>query len=233
MAEDTNIIEKYEMAQNCKDIFTNQAARNQKTGGKGLTIEKSSKVNVRKKMASFCGISEDSYRKLDKVMKSENKILIEKLRNGEMKINQAFKALSDKIVVAKILNGLNVFEYTFSFISGRGQSTMICKTWIFTDGKEYLELVPEHLHAEFLQLYKECSDESYVWAKSHFNYKEANKSSSRSNQTHIKKDGESSYKQIWKKLYRDLAKIYHPDSGGDDEKMQALVQFNDYMSKIL
>ena len=57
------IIYLYNLAQDSKERIKQEAVNNMKRGGKGLTIDESSKVNMRKKLAEYCGISEDSYRK--------------------------------------------------------------------------------------------------------------------------------------------------------------------------
>lgn len=221
-----NIVDKYKLANNSKSIWTNQAARNQKDAGKGLMIEKSSKVNVRKKMANYCGISEDSYRKLDYVMKSGNEILIEKLRSGELKINQAFNIEKAKIIVSKSRDILGYLEYKFSYkvadkIYEIGKDNMFIMNLLIDD-------VPDYLRKKFLTVYEKCRIE--YWNDF---YQKKNDTSSSANSNSFAVHNDSEKIEAWKIFYKDLVKIYHPDNSGDSEKMQKLTWFNSEIKNML
>lgn len=83
--------ERYEIVQKFQDVFKEKGKKNQSIGGKGLS--NLSKVNTRKEMAKAVGVSEGSYRKLDKVMQSEDEDLKESLRKKEISVDAAYKEL--------------------------------------------------------------------------------------------------------------------------------------------
>lgn len=114
-----------------------------------MTIDESSKVNMRKKLAEYCRISEDSYRKLDKVMRSNNIELIRMLEESEITINRAYKALSDDIV-AEWDDGL-IGSYIFYLLTA-GERKELFKDALMFNHEPYLEIVPKHLHKKFIML---------------------------------------------------------------------------------
>lgn len=83
--------ERYEIVQKFQDIFKEKGKKNQSIGGKGLS--NLSKVNTRQEMAKAVGVSEGSYRKLDKVMQSTEEDIKESLRKKEISVDAAYKEL--------------------------------------------------------------------------------------------------------------------------------------------
>lgn len=84
-------VEKYEIIQKFKSVFEEKAKKNQSSGGKGLS--NLSKVNTRKEMAKATGVSEGTYRKMDTVMKSNNEVLKQKLREKKVSVDAAYKEI--------------------------------------------------------------------------------------------------------------------------------------------
>lgn len=88
--------ERYDIVQRFKSVLEKKAKENQSFGGKGLS--NLTKVNTRKEMAKATGVSEGTYRKLDKVMKSENKEIKQQLREKKISVDKAYQ---------KIINSAN------------------------------------------------------------------------------------------------------------------------------
>ena len=215
------IIYLYNLAQDNKDRIKQEAVNNMKRGGKGLTIDESSKVNMRKKLAEYCGISEDSYRKLDKIMKSNNIELIRMLEENEITINRAYKALSDDIV-AEWDDGL-IGSYIF-YLMTAGEQKELFRDALMFNHEPYLETVPKYLHKKFIMLYKECQ-QRYC---QNINQRQ-NNTTGRSN---LFGQTQGLDLKAWKVFRRDLFKIYHPDNGGNVERFEALQKFDEELQKI-
>nr|WP_296093283.1 ParB/RepB/Spo0J family partition protein [uncultured Dorea sp.] len=86
--------ERYEIVQKFRDVFKEKGKQNQSLGGQGSS--NLSKVNTRKEMAKAVGVSEGSYRKLDKVMQSKDEDLKESLRKKEISVDAAYKELKKR-----------------------------------------------------------------------------------------------------------------------------------------
>ena len=215
------IIYLYNLAQDNKDRLKQEAVNNMKRGGKGLTIDESSKVNMRKKLAEYCGISEDSHRKLDKIMASNNIELIRMLEENEITINRAYKALSDDIVAE--WDDVVIGSYTFYLLTD-GERKELFKDALMFNYEPYLEIVPKHLHKKFIMLYKECQ-QRYC---QNMNQRQ-NNTNGRSN---LSGKNQGLDLEAWKIFRRDLSKIYHPDNGGNVEKFDALQKFDKKLQKI-
>lgn len=83
--------ERYKIVQKFKSVFEKKAKDNQSSGGKGLS--NLSKVNTRKEMAKAVGVSEGTYQKIDKIMKSDNEDLKQKLEKKEISVDKAYKKI--------------------------------------------------------------------------------------------------------------------------------------------
>lgn len=83
--------ERYKIVQKFKGLFEQKAKTNQSSGGKGLT--NLSKVNTRKEMAKAVGVSEGTYQKIDKIMKSDNENLKQKLEKKEISVDKAYREI--------------------------------------------------------------------------------------------------------------------------------------------
>lgn len=215
------VIYLYNLAQNNKDRIKQEAVNNMKFGGKGLTIDESSKVNLRKRLAEYCGISEDSYRKLDKIMKSNNIELIRMLEESEITINRAYKALNDDIVAE--WDDEVIGSYVFYLLTAHGRKELFRDALMFNH-EPYLEIVPKYLHGKFIMLYKQCQ-QRYC---QNINQQQ-NNTNGRSN---LFKQKQGLDLEEWKVLRKDLFKLYHPDNGGNVEKFRALQKFDEELQKL-
>lgn len=86
-------LDRFEIVQKFKNYFTSKAKQNNSNGGKGLT--NLTKVNTREEMAKMVGVSSGTYSKLDKVMKSNNEEIKQKLRRKEISTDKAFKIINN------------------------------------------------------------------------------------------------------------------------------------------
>ena len=86
--------ERYEIVQKFKSVFEKKAKDNQSSGGKGLS--NMSKVNTRKEMAKAVGVSEGTYQKMDKVMRSDNEELKQNLRDKKVSVDKAYREIKSK-----------------------------------------------------------------------------------------------------------------------------------------
>lgn len=86
--------ERYEIVQKFKNVIKQKAKENQSSGGKGLS--NLSKVNTRKEMAKVVGVSEGTYQKMERVMKSNNEELKQKLREKKISVDKAYQEVNNK-----------------------------------------------------------------------------------------------------------------------------------------
>lgn len=91
--------EKYEIVQKFKGLFQKRAKENQSLGGKGLS--NLVKVNVQEEMAKSVGVSKGTYSKLDKVMKSDNEEVKQKLREKKISVDKAYREIKNPKPVKK------------------------------------------------------------------------------------------------------------------------------------
>ena len=212
------VIRLYNLAEKHKETYRRHAAENMRNGGKGLKIGKSSKLNVRKQLAASCGISEDTYRKLDKVMQSDNPDLINMLKDGEISINLAYRFLQDDVVVEKVIS-LYIFYAVIE-----GDKKEICMELCWFGFEQHLDKVPKHLRTKFIVLYNRCKNEVINSRQNSGsnNYSQSFQSSLGVNAINIDE---------WKIFYRDLARLYHPDNGGDPDKFRRLQEFDKKIRK--
>ena len=95
-------VQKIEIAEKYRSAIETKARENQQGGQGGvLLLTKSSKansepVNTRQELARIAGVSEDTYSKGKKILESDNEEIKDRLRNGEIKINTAYKELFPK-----------------------------------------------------------------------------------------------------------------------------------------
>lgn len=85
--------ERYEIVQKFKSIFQKKAKENQSLGGKGST--NLPKVDTRKEMSKAVGVSEGTYSKIDKVMKSDNEEVKQKLREKKISVDKAYRKIKN------------------------------------------------------------------------------------------------------------------------------------------
>ena len=85
--------EKYEIVERYTTFLNDMAKKNQSDGGKGLS--NLTKVNVRQEKAKRAGMSDGNYYKLDKVMKSDNEEVKQKLRKKKISVNKAYREIKN------------------------------------------------------------------------------------------------------------------------------------------
>ena len=86
-------VEKYEIVQKFKSVFQKKAKENQSLGGKGSS--NLPKVDTRKEMAKAIGTSEGTYRKLDKIMQSDNEEIKQQLREKKISVDKAYRKIKN------------------------------------------------------------------------------------------------------------------------------------------
>lgn len=85
--------EKYEIVERYTTFLNDTAKKNQSDGGKGLS--NLTKVNVRQEKAKRAGMSDGNYYKLDKVMKSDNEEVKQKLREKKISVDKAYREIKN------------------------------------------------------------------------------------------------------------------------------------------
>lgn len=85
--------EKYEIVERYTTFLNDMAKKNQSDGGKGLS--NLTKVNVRQEKAKKAGMSDGNYYKLDKVMKSDNEEVKQKLREKKISVDKAYREIKN------------------------------------------------------------------------------------------------------------------------------------------
>lgn len=85
--------ERYEIVQKFKSVFQKKTKENQSLGGKGLA--NLPKVDTRKEMAKATGVSEGTYKKLDKIMQSDNEEVKQRLRKKKISIDRAYQEIKN------------------------------------------------------------------------------------------------------------------------------------------
>lgn len=133
-------VARYEVVEKYSNLLENMAKKNQSAGGKGLS--NLTKVNVRKEKAKQVGISEGSYHKLDKVMKSDNEEIKDKLRKKEISIDKAYQEVKSPKVqnniestpqqrIEKIDNRMNDIDKEISSLRIEREALMRKRSIIF------------------------------------------------------------------------------------------------------
>lgn len=230
--DNQEIIKKYKEAQKEKQELIRYAKQNQKFGGKGTKAER--KINIRKILAKYCGISEDSYRKLDKIMNSGKESVIDCLENGKLTINKAYKKLEDRAYYKREPSSLGSTWTLYIFVEGKTVkigSEMFPSNW---HENEYYDKIPEWLQKEFHKMYQQVIEEyneEVVENRKSSRNKASSKRSENRKRSSIDVD---EFQKEWKGFYRDLSKIYHPDNQhGSTEKMATLNTMNDTIKGVL
>lgn len=90
-----SIVDKYEIAERYCAMLKIVAKKNQSDGGKGFI--NITRIDVRKEKAKMTGISEGSYGKLDKIMKSNNEDIKWDLRNKRISIDKAYQIVNNSL----------------------------------------------------------------------------------------------------------------------------------------
>lgn len=90
-----SIVDKYEIVERYCVMLKMIAKKNQSDGGKGFI--NITRIDVRKEKAKMTGISEGSYSKLDKIMKSNNEDVKWDLRNKHISIDKAYQIVNNSL----------------------------------------------------------------------------------------------------------------------------------------
>lgn len=234
------VIRKYKEVQMNKKELLRRAKQNQKSGGKGTKVER--KINTRKILAKYCGLSEDSYRKLDKIMNSGKESVIDCLEDGKLTINKAYKKLEDRVYYKRETSSLGSTWTLYILMEGKSVkigSEMIPLNW---HERDYYDKIPEWLQKEFHIIYqqvvKEFDEERENKGFFHdFDFSERKGFSYDSFENHSSRNSNSipadEFQKAWKSFYKDLSKIYHPDNqNGSTEKMATLNSMNDKIKEV-
>lgn len=118
-------VEKYKIAEKYTDILRELGKKNQSAGGKGLS--NLTKVNSRKEKSKKVGISEGSYRKLDRVMKSDNDEIKSQLEKGDISIDKAFQMVSSNSKKERVLTPKQQIEKIDSRIKAIDEQMKVLK----------------------------------------------------------------------------------------------------------
>lgn len=131
-------VDKYEIVERYSDFLEKMAKENQSNGGKGLS--NLTKVNVRKEKAEKVGISEGSYYKMDKVMKSDNEKVKQKLRKKKISVDKAYKMVQEPKqkkpttpmqIIEKVDSRMNEIEHEISSLQTEKQALIRKRTMLF------------------------------------------------------------------------------------------------------
>ena len=139
--------EKYKIVEKYSTLLYKMAKKNQSDGGKGLS--NLTNVNVRKEKAKLVGVSEGSYHKLDKVMKSNNETVKEQLRKKEISIDKAYQQITHPITepkeiltpeqkIKEIDNRVNEINKEIDKLNQERKS-LVCRRCVMFEG---LDIVP-------------------------------------------------------------------------------------------
>lgn len=89
------------LALKLKTVIQEQAQKRMSEGAKGVKISAQAKGKTRDKLADIADVSHDTVHKVEVIHNSGDKDLEEKVRSGEVSINQAHKQIINKLVKPK------------------------------------------------------------------------------------------------------------------------------------
>lgn len=159
-------VAKYEIVEKYNVYLKEMAKKNQSDGGKGLS--NLTKVNVRKEKADRVGISEGSYHKLDKVMKSDNEGVKQQLRDKKVSINQAYQEVKSSAPkkeeetpppqqqIAEVDNRMNEIEMEISSLNIEKENLMRKRTFLFDTLDIGCELKYEFINDDLFGFSRTC-----------------------------------------------------------------------------
>lgn len=157
-------VDRYEVVEKYSDLIKAMAKKNQSDGGKGLS--NLTTVNARKEKAKKMGISEGSYHKLDKVMKSENAEVIDKVRNKEMSIDKAYQSIKNPVPnneestiehrLDKFDNRMNEIDKEISALRTERESLMRRRSSLFEAFDIKCDLQYEFVEEDSLGISRTC-----------------------------------------------------------------------------
>lgn len=84
------------LALRLKPVIAERAKENERLGGKGSQKSVNHKTDTQKEIAKLAGVSHDTIHRVETIEASGNDKVREKLRNGEISINEAYIAVTPK-----------------------------------------------------------------------------------------------------------------------------------------
>lgn len=168
-------VERYEIVQKFKSVFQRKAKENQSLGGKGLA--NLPKVDTRKEMAKAVGVSEGTYRKLDKVMQSDNEELKQQLREKKVSADKAYQEIKhpkpkeEEIItpgqkIIELDNRMNEIDKEISSLKTERETLMRSRSSLFESLDIPCELKYEFAESKYgIWSSRDCS--FYIEANGH------------------------------------------------------------------
>lgn len=147
--------EKYEIVERYTTFLNDMAKKNQSDGGKGLS--NLTKVNVRQEKAKRAGMSDGNYYKLDKIMKSGNEEVKQKLREKKISVDKAYQEIKNpkpkekepitpEQKIIKLDNRMNEIDKEISSLRTERESLMRKRSSLFDSSN-----IPCELKYEFIE----------------------------------------------------------------------------------
>lgn len=274
-------VDKYEIVERYSALLKDMAKKNQSDGGKGLS--NLTEVNVRKEKAEKVGISEGSYYKLDKVMKSENEDVKEKLRRKELSIDKAFRVikqvnadagakqsevvLTPKMQIEKIDSRTSDIDKEIAVLQSERKDLLLkrrllfegleikcplqyefieeedvwsfshrrCRFYIEHEGQRevLVEIILPHKEPDEFWVgqipEKYRNDFIMLWEKAYFEEAADYEKRQKKQEDCLRQlqvDDINKKKEFYKKCYRTLVKVVHPDNANNGETVEAMQYLN-------
>lgn len=225
--------ERYEIVQKFKSVFQRKAKENQSLGGKGLA--NLPKVDTRKEMAKAVGVSEGTYRKLDKVMQSDNEELKQQLREKKVSTDKAYQEIKhpkpkkEEIVTPgqKIIefdNRMNEIDREISSLKSERETLMRRRSSLFElldipcELKyEFVECEYEYLEVRHCRFYIEVSGKKQILLECGV-YSDETPSSTWIR--HIPEKYKNDFIMLWKKAHKEDVEWNHKKTEEHSKKFE-------------
>lgn len=155
--------EKYEIVERYSIFLNEMAKKNQSDGGKGLS--NLTKVNVRQEKAKRAGMSDGNYYKLDKVMKSNNEEVKQKLKDKKISIDKAYKMvrepkkdtpLTQTKKIEQLDNRMNEIDKEISSLRTEREVLMRKRSHLFSESEIECKLKYEFVDNDNLGVSRDC-----------------------------------------------------------------------------
>lgn len=157
--------EKYEIVERYTTFLNDMAKKNQSDGGKGLS--NLTKVNVRQEKAKKAGMSDGNYYKLDKVMKSDDEEVKQKLREKKISIDKAYRmvknpkpkekeSITPEQKIIEFDNRMNEIDKEISSLKNERETLMRRRSSLFEALDIPCELKYEFVERDKIGLSRDC-----------------------------------------------------------------------------
>ena len=245
--------ERYKIVQKFKGLFEQKAKTNQSSGGKGLT--NLSKVNTRKEMAKAVGVSEGTYQKIDKVMKSDNEDLKQRLEKKEISVDKAYreikitehtKPITPEQQIDKLDKRINEIDQAIECLKNEKNEIMKKRSTIFEaleiectlkyrwNKKEYSDLYPCFWKC---QIYIENNGREEVFGDYSVHYEEYpsmfrknRKEFDGFDKEYIPEKYRNDFRMIWKQAHDEVVMLQEE---ADKKIMESAKKQDEQMKKIM